>query len=1163
MRKRYLSIFLAAAIVLSQAAGTGCFVQAAEHLSGEESGGGDWNLEESEQFAELKEKPEEHINLEEPEQFAELEEKPDEHINLEKPVQTSETGEHMYRPSFALPNQIQVFPGFHWSGTISKKDSGFWISGEDKRVPMEITNAVSADDKIAALQETESAWEVIGGECGETDITITCVPDMENVISPDDAAINIKPETVVIHVIVDDKDYRIQIVNSDTGINKMLPGASVNLAAEVSLDYLINDGEIRHYEKVTDADVVWKAESEDTEFEAVTGTGNSFQVKAPDNKEGDYTINVTAEVRDDGKVAASYTYTLEVKNLYYVLDPGEPEGTEGIWPGETVTIEPLVYRYEKGKEPEVESGCQYIFYFSEENFRIEKDNVLVEREVAQEEGSFTVKRLNNSYFSGIDIYAMKEAETICNKTLSFKEKSYSYIPVEGGWGDSNWYKWIFVDDDNPEETEEKSTFTLDTDKIGGEYEIEWKLEGDTYDIIVDEDAYAVSGDKGNVITINSKELKEDMINAGLSPNDEYYLWCNLFAIIKVEGKEVGRVTVNLKVREPDYEILEQEQEVMLGPSEKYKDGKIKCYVRNKEIPFGKELMLDIKEVKILEQKPESGNADLFTVKKEGNDIFLTGNNCGWAKLGYVLILPSGREKMLTYEKSVKKDIYKFDAWTSSGIHFLFPGEELKLESEVWHGYFNKETGAQEWEKLQPAQYAVTYEEWNKPVLKDRAVNKTLNLGGIIVEEDGTVRGIEESRCILELKCTIPQNGAQDFIATQRIPIVVGDSYEWVTGKVVAAPGQTVDVVELEWKRFDLEHKEGVIQTGELSYRFDFTAGVTLNADKRGFTVNSDVPNGRRLTIPMMISGENQEGDIYWPEEGEIVVQVRQDNCQHNFLQKDEKAATCTEPGIKTLTCSKCHITKTEAIPAAGHKPGVFTIVKEATCIAAGSQEQSCTVCSKVLDSKIIPAVSHSFSEWKVTLKATALKQGIRTRVCKICDTEEKQNIEKLKPTIKLNVKKIPLQVKKSTAAVKVISMTEGDAVKSWKSANKKVAVVTSIGKITGKRAGTAKITVTLKSGISASVTVKVQKKAVTTTKLAVTAKSMKKNKLTLKKGKSATLTAVRTPVTSKEKITYKSSNKKIIVVSSKGKITAKKVGKAKITVKSGKKKVVITVTVKK
>ena len=46
-------------------------------------------------------------------------------------------------------------------------------------------------------------------------------------------------------------------------------------------------------------------------------------------------------------------------------------------------------------------------------------------------------------------------------------------------------------------------------------------------------------------------------------------------------------------------------------------------------------------------------------------------------------------------------------------------------------------------------------------------------------------------------------------------------------------------------------------------------------------------------------------------------------------------------------------------------------------------------------------------------------------------------------------------------------------------------------------------------------------------------------------------------------LTFTSSNKKVAAVTSKGKITAKKPGKAKITVKSGKKKVVITVTVKK
>ena len=50
--------------------------------------------------------------------------------------------------------------------------------------------------------------------------------------------------------------------------------------------------------------------------------------------------------------------------------------------------------------------------------------------------------------------------------------------------------------------------------------------------------------------------------------------------------------------------------------------------------------------------------------------------------------------------------------------------------------------------------------------------------------------------------------------------------------------------------------------------------------------------------------------------------------------------------------------------------------------------------------------------------------------------------------------------------------------------------------------------------------------------------------------------------TSIEKISYKSSNKKIVSVTSRGVIKGSRKGKAKITVKAGKKKYVITVTVK-
>ena len=181
--------------------------------------------------------------------------------------------------------------------------------------------------------------------------------------------------------------------------------------------------------------------------------------------------------------------------------------------------------------------------------------------------------------------------------------------------------------------------------------------------------------------------------------------------------------------------------------------------------------------------------------------------------------------------------------------------------------------------------------------------------------------------------------------------------------------------------------------------------------------------------------------------------------------------------------------------------------------------------------------------------ATVFAEGEQTRTCGRCHTSERKATAKLKAFVKLNAKSIPLKVKQSTTAIKV-TMEKGDSIASWKSSKSKVATVNSKGKITGKKVGTAKITVTLKSGVKATVKVKVQKKEVTTSKLSVTGKTSKiGKKLTLKKGKSAALAATVTPITSKQKVTYKSSNKKVAAVTSKGKITAKKPGKAKITVK--------------
>ena len=163
-------------------------------------------------------------------------------------------------------------------------------------------------------------------------------------------------------------------------------------------------------------------------------------------------------------------------------------------------------------------------------------------------------------------------------------------------------------------------------------------------------------------------------------------------------------------------------------------------------------------------------------------------------------------------------------------------------------------------------------------------------------------------------------------------------------------------------------------------------------------------------------------------------------------------------------------------------------------------------------------------------------------------------------TVTLNVSSLVLQKGKSTTAVKAI-LGNGDSIEKWESSDTKVATVTKKGKIKAKKVGTAVITVTTKRGASASVEVKVQKKKVKTQKLTVT--NVKKRKLTLKKGKTFKIKTELTPLTSQEKITFKSSDKKVAKVSKNGKIKALKAGKTVITVKSGTEAVKIKVTVKK
>ena len=208
--------------------------------------------------------------------------------------------------------------------------------------------------------------------------------------------------------------------------------------------------------------------------------------------------------------------------------------------------------------------------------------------------------------------------------------------------------------------------------------------------------------------------------------------------------------------------------------------------------------------------------------------------------------------------------------------------------------------------------------------------------------------------------------------------------------------------------------------------------------------------------------------------------------------------------------------------------------------------------------KVIFAHDHAWGAWKTTKDATVLSAGEQTRTCSICNATEKKSVAILKPTYKLSASSLTLKVGQSTKKLTISGLEKGDSVVKWTSSNKKIVTVNNSGVIKGKKKGNATITITLASGAAIKVKVKVQKKEVATTAITGLPK-----KVTVKKGKKITLKPKLKPITSVEKITYKSSNKKVATVTSKGVIKGRKAGTVKITVKAGKKKFTVTVKVSK
>lgn len=218
-------------------------------------------------------------------------------------------------------------------------------------------------------------------------------------------------------------------------------------------------------------------------------------------------------------------------------------------------------------------------------------------------------------------------------------------------------------------------------------------------------------------------------------------------------------------------------------------------------------------------------------------------------------------------------------------------------------------------------------------------------------------------------------------------------------------------------------------------------------------------------------------------------------------------------------------------------PGIIKFASDSVSMSAGGTR------TVSVTKRGVSSVKYSSSNTAIatvnssTGKVTAKKEGT-VKITAAGGGVSASCTVKVSPTVKLNMSSATLykgQTKKLTATVKGSS-----AKKKWKSSNSSVVSVSSSGKIKAKKAGTAKITVTIKGKngtVSAACKVTVKKPTI----------SLNKTSVTIKKGSTLSLKA--TVKGSSQKVTWKSSNKKVATVKN-GKVTAKKAGTVTITAKA-------------
>ena len=158
--------------------------------------------------------------------------------------------------------------------------------------------------------------------------------------------------------------------------------------------------------------------------------------------------------------------------------------------------------------------------------------------------------------------------------------------------------------------------------------------------------------------------------------------------------------------------------------------------------------------------------------------------------------------------------------------------------------------------------------------------------------------------------------------------------------------------------------------------------------------HTEIRNKKEATC----KAEGYTGDMYCKDCGEKLSDGKTiaKTTEHTWdAGKVTKAATCTEKGVKTYTCTVCGATKIEEIAATGHQHTEVRNKVEATCTKDGySGDVYCTDCGTKLSSGTeIARKAHEYEE-RERNEANCKRNGYILFVCKVCGDEKREVLPK-------------------------------------------------------------------------------------------------------------------------------------------------------------------------